>query len=174
MSKKVKKQKLAKAIGDLALSVDWGEQHRKALRKSVKVAERAGDLQTARALSYQLAREEGIRVRKEASAALASVGTSNQLQPRNILNASARAIRNAQRKSDRGAGASQREILRSVYRGDYASESPDEDETELESQRRIREAEEGLRKAASPEAREAWGYRLTRERLKAGHRRGEI
>jgi hypothetical protein len=171
MSKKVKKRKLAKAICDLALSVDWGEQHRKALRKSVKVAERAGDMQTARNLAYQLAREEGVRVRKTASNALASIGTNEELQARDLLFASERSIRNAQLSFDRGAGRSQRQTLQSAYRGDYRTENPEEVMAEDE---RIREAARALAKAVSPQEREIAGYRLTREQLKAGHRRGEI
>jgi hypothetical protein len=174
MTKKVKKQKLSKAIAQLALSADWRGQRREALRKSIKAATKDGDMQAARSLSYQLAREEGVRVRKEASAALARAGTSDQDQPTAILRAITPSIRNAQRRPDRAAGSWQRAALQSVYRGDYVAERPDQSETQLESQRRIIEAEEGLRKATSPEAREAWGYRLTRERLIDGHRRGEI
>jgi hypothetical protein len=195
MSKKVKKsrtQKLAKAIGELAVSAEG--QHRKALRKSMKAAMKNGDMQTARSLSYQLAREEGAAVHKEASAQLASVGTSgqvqsrailnasaqssvgtsNQLQPRAILNASAQTIRNAQRSVDRGAGLSQRETLRGVYRGDYVAQAPDVDASQLESQSRVQEAERALRKARTPEAREAAAYQLTRWKLIDGHRKGEI
>jgi len=173
MTKKVKKQKLAKAIGQLALSEDWRGQRRDALRKSMLAATKAGDQQAARSFSYELAREDVISVRKEASAALARAGLSDQDQPRAILQASALAIRNAQRRPDRNAGASQRAILQSAYGGDYAAEHLDESETWLENQR-LKAVEEGLRKASSPQEREAWAYRLTRERLKAGHRRGEI
>jgi len=64
--------------------------------------------------------------------------------------------------------------LRDVYTGDYRRESLPVDQTELESQTRIREAEVNLQKAETPEARAEWGMRLTKERLVLGHRRGEI
>jgi len=172
------KTRLTKAIDELALSADWRGQRRRALKKSMKAAAAAGDLQSARSFAYQLAREKIVKVRKAASdvasAALAGVGTSGQLQPREILNASARSVRNAQRKGDRGAGRSQYRALRDAAFGDYTPESPDVDATQLESQSRIIAAERDLRKATTPEAREAAAYRLTRARLIEGHRLGEI
>ena len=172
MAKKVKKQKLAKAIGQLGHTE--GDEHRRKLRKSMNAAVKAGDMQAARSFAYQLAREDGASVRKGASETLARVGFNDQAQASAILRASSPAIRNAQRRPDRGAGNWQRATLRSAYSGDYVAESPDESETLLESQRRIVEAERDLRKARTPEAREAAAHQLTRWKLIDGHRRGEI
>ena len=150
---------MSKAIGKL--SDAEGDMRRRALRKSIKAAENVGDLQTARSLSYQLAKENLLNLHKVAGS-----------QADAILRASAPAIRNAHRPATQW-GRTQRDTLERVFTGDYERERI-EDETMLESQRRVIEAERELKKARTPEAREAAAYRLTRAKLIDGHRRGEI
>jgi len=150
---------LSKAIGKLGDAE--GDVRRRALRKSIKAAENVGDLQAARSFSYQLAREDSLNIRKVAGD-----------QADAILRASAPAVRNAHRPTTQ-RGRAQRETLERVFTGDYEPTRLD-GEMMLESQRRIIEAEHELKKARTPETREAAAYRLTRAKLIDGHRRGEI
>ena len=168
---KKKVQKLAQSI-ELLRAARGPAQRREALEKAI-VAAGGTATQAGRGYAYMLAKENLL----DFAGVAAELGTNVEAQPRAIAAASGPSIRTALGPAQRPSSArisDPRQSLRDVYTGDYRRESLPVDQTELESQTRIREAEVNLQKAETPEARAEWGMRLTKERLVLGHRRGEI